>query len=252
MATATCSQCGKIDFMPGKECKTCGKAYDDATQARIKIDETRESQKAAEAMPAYKPAPGRTCLKCGNANAAANFQPMERCPACGAIYSKVEATAISKAQKYSPAKAEPPSTFGTLVTIAACVLTLNLCSRLTDDNTNSSPNYSSSHASQAPAPAPAPTVTACSSDDAKCLGDREIERARTPCKRAIEASIGTGVRWTHGLLEEPFNQASWYIPIREIIYTGNQLEAGAAGYQRSYYCVWNPTTHTLVKAAAND
>lgn len=33
----------------------------------------------------------RTCLKCGRANPSASGDPLEACPGCGAIYSRVEA-----------------------------------------------------------------------------------------------------------------------------------------------------------------
>lgn len=33
----------------------------------------------------------KTCLKCGHANPSASGDPLEACPSCGAIYSRVEA-----------------------------------------------------------------------------------------------------------------------------------------------------------------
>lgn len=65
----------------------------------------------------------KTCLKCGHVNAAASGAELEACPACGAIYSRVEeamaakarrATASAQAQNVAaavPTHAEPtPST----------------------------------------------------------------------------------------------------------------------------------------------
>ena len=48
----------------------------------------------------------RTCLKCGHANAAATGSELEACPACGAIYSRVEAAAAQRgAQPTRPVRA---------------------------------------------------------------------------------------------------------------------------------------------------
>lgn len=44
----------------------------------------------------------KTCQKCGHPNAAATGDPMEACPECGAIYSRVAAAMAAKAESNVP------------------------------------------------------------------------------------------------------------------------------------------------------
>lgn len=57
----------------------------------------------------------KTCLKCGHANPSASGDPLEACPSCGAIYSRVEAawsTRTAQARNApSAAEAEPIEAF---------------------------------------------------------------------------------------------------------------------------------------------
>ena len=48
----------------------------------------------------------KTCLKCGHVNAAATGDALEACPACGAIYSRVEAAMAAKARGATAAQAQ--------------------------------------------------------------------------------------------------------------------------------------------------
>lgn len=240
MATATCGQCGKTDFMPGLACKACGSAYDNATQARITLDENRAALKSDEGMPSENFSPGRTCLKCGNVNALANFQPLERCPVCGAIYSRVEANTAIKAVP------KPSSTVGSLLTAIAILFGLNICTR-DPTSAGDSPTHQTTAA--------APTET-CANDDARCLGIEAMDKSYSPCVRAIEGHAINAHRWTGGMLNQRFDQIAWYDPAgRVIAYTGTQLEVQngfGVWQQRSYFCAWSLTGQLVESAGIND
>jgi len=190
MASAHCTKCGKVDFLPEMACRSCGNAYDPTTQARIRMDELRGPMRSA-------PIPGRP-----------------RRP--------------SKRRTYLASIA--PS-----LTIAALVLTGSVIRSCTESEP-------SQHA----------PPTYCAADNATCLGNRELSRATAPCKNAIGKSTGSTARWTYSALDGPFTQVTWYTPLDTIIFTGNQLEAGGLPNRRSYFCVWSPYSHSVVKAGVNE
>ncbi|HMN55621.1 MAG TPA: hypothetical protein PKE15_00105 [Ottowia sp.] len=47
----------------------------------------------------------RTCVKCGDINLQASGEPMEACPACGAIYSKAKSAAVPQQVAAGPVRA---------------------------------------------------------------------------------------------------------------------------------------------------
>lgn len=49
----------------------------------------------------------KTCLKCGHSNPSASGDPLEACPGCGAIYSRVEAAWQSRPNGASAGAAAP-------------------------------------------------------------------------------------------------------------------------------------------------
>ena len=100
-----CLKCGHANpCATGAEleaCPECGAIYsrvEAAMAARVAARRTTTPEQPGE-MAQAMPMPaagfatcqgGRTCLKCGHINAAANGGYLEECPGCGAIYTKVE------------------------------------------------------------------------------------------------------------------------------------------------------------------
>ena len=129
-----CLKCGHANpDATGAEleaCPECGAIYsrvEAAMAARVAARRTTTPEQPGE-MAQAMPMPaagfatcqgGRTCLKCGHINAAANGGYLEECPGCGAIYTKVERahaerqTAQAKAQEQASASAAAKATANT-------------------------------------------------------------------------------------------------------------------------------------------
>ncbi len=74
----------------------------------------------------------------------------------------------------------------------------------------------------------------------------------TTCKQAIERQARFDVRWTDGLLTEPFTRLGWVDrDAGELVVLGDAIEVqtDAGGYVRSHYsCVYNVLTKGVLSA----
>lgn len=191
----------------------------------------------------------KVCAKCGALNREATGSTTEACPACGAIYFKVQqgppAKASNGAARAPRDEAKKPNEELTPLAKVLWVMVV-VCAALW---WFLQPPPDTSVALVSPAP-----PQSCG-DDGKCVAERELHAARLPCSRALMGQLRYG-EWDDGMFDGPrFNPVDWYDPVeRTVIYNGTRLRAQnhfGAWRRLHYFCVWDSTMDMVVKAEFN-
>lgn len=220
----------------------------------------------------------RTCLKCEHLNPAAPGDDLDACPNCGAIYSRVEAAVARQRASDLRASFDPKrlgSFFGVttqwsrlkqlgFLLLGICLLVaigMALFAQNADPVEYDSPPAtgearrarvveSPSQAVEVP-----PNPAACDTDDAICIGKRDLYQASGPCSRAVEMQLTYRHEWQDTWYEEKFDQVMWYEPTRTILFHGNRLQAqnGFGAWKKlSYSCIWDVANKQVVRALVNE
>ena len=199
----------------------------------------------------------RICLKCAHENPVPGPEALAACPACGAIYSRVEEAVARKQSQASAKVAEIGPVRQALffflgVLAVGLLLTAVFAPADTQDN---APAAAVAAASAPPKARVVPAPVACPVDDAQCIGKRELSSAARPCQRAVELQLAYRHEWNDSWLEEKFDRVMWYEPPTTLAYHGRKLQAqnGFGAWKNlSYFCVWNIAGSRVMKAGINE